>query len=181
MTLKVATNKRCTFCRLCYRRIPARANLPGLNEVFARLESPSIIGGNTARANAGRFSYWAAQPAEILVNAHKGVRPRAGGRESRHPRKRLPHRVGHSPLNIAVRGLCRRTARKHNQQSASERCCKRVSHDALLPVHPSRAPVFGHPSPRKKAAVSSTANRMRRACPSFSLNMRLDSQFDNRK
>ena len=66
MTLKVATNKRCTFCRLCYRRIPARANLPGLNEVFARLESPSIIGGNTARANAGRFSYWAAQPAEIF-------------------------------------------------------------------------------------------------------------------
>ena len=66
MTLKVATNKRCTFCRLYYRRVPARANLPGLSEMFARLESPSIIGGNTARANAGRFSYWAAQPAEIF-------------------------------------------------------------------------------------------------------------------
>lgn len=48
------------------RRIPARANLPGLSEVFARLESASIIGGNAARAEAGRFSYWAAQPAEIF-------------------------------------------------------------------------------------------------------------------
>jgi para-aminobenzoate synthetase component 1 len=40
--------------------------LPGLNEVFAGLKSPSIIGGNAARADAGRFSYWAAQPKEIL-------------------------------------------------------------------------------------------------------------------
>jgi para-aminobenzoate synthetase component 1 len=40
--------------------------LPGLSEVFSRLESASIIGGNTARADAGRFSYWAAQPIEIL-------------------------------------------------------------------------------------------------------------------
>ncbi|MHC4440534.1 MAG: hypothetical protein ACYS3S_24565, partial [Planctomycetota bacterium] len=27
---------------------------------------PSIIGGNAARTDAGRFSYWAAQPKEIL-------------------------------------------------------------------------------------------------------------------
>jgi len=30
------------------------------------LESSSIIGGNAARTDAGRFSYWAAQPKEIL-------------------------------------------------------------------------------------------------------------------
>jgi para-aminobenzoate synthetase component 1 len=30
------------------------------------LESASILGGNSARADAGRFSYWAAQPKEIL-------------------------------------------------------------------------------------------------------------------
>jgi para-aminobenzoate synthetase component 1 len=40
--------------------------LSGLSEVFAGLKSPSIIGGNAAREDAGRFSYWAAQPKEIL-------------------------------------------------------------------------------------------------------------------
>jgi para-aminobenzoate synthetase component 1 len=66
MTWPVATSDRCVLCRLHCRRIPAPANLPGLSEVFARLESPSILGGNPARADAGRFSYWAAQPTEIL-------------------------------------------------------------------------------------------------------------------
>jgi para-aminobenzoate synthetase component 1 len=46
--------------------ILAPANLPGLSEVFSRLESVSIIGGNAARSDAGRFSYWAAQPTEIF-------------------------------------------------------------------------------------------------------------------
>jgi para-aminobenzoate synthetase component 1 len=41
-------------------------NLPGLSEAFTRLESPSILGGNAARAQAGRFSYWAAEPKEIF-------------------------------------------------------------------------------------------------------------------
>ena len=48
------------------REIRAAANLPGLCEVFARLASASILGGNPARADAGRFSYFAAQPKEIL-------------------------------------------------------------------------------------------------------------------
>ncbi|OHB84266.1 MAG: hypothetical protein A2Z38_06320, partial [Planctomycetes bacterium RBG_19FT_COMBO_48_8] len=52
--------------RLRCREIRASANLPGLCEVFARLESAAILGGNSARANAGRFSYFAAQPKEIL-------------------------------------------------------------------------------------------------------------------
>ena len=61
-----ATNGRRIVCRLRCREIRASANLPGLCEVFARLESASILGGNPARADAGRFSYWAAQPKEIL-------------------------------------------------------------------------------------------------------------------
>jgi para-aminobenzoate synthetase component 1 len=40
--------------------------LPAISEVFAGLKLPSIIGGNAARADAGRFSYWAAQPKEIV-------------------------------------------------------------------------------------------------------------------
>ena len=62
----VATNNRRIVCRLHCRNVRAPAHLPGLSEVFAGLKSPSIIGGNAARADAGRFSYWAAQPKEIL-------------------------------------------------------------------------------------------------------------------
>jgi len=61
-----AAESRGVFCRLHHRNLRASVRLPCLSEVFAGLESASIIGGNTARANAGRFSYWAAQPEEIL-------------------------------------------------------------------------------------------------------------------
>ncbi len=61
-----ATNGRRIVCRLRCREIRASANLPGLCEVFAQLESASILGGNPARADAGRFSYFAAQPKEIF-------------------------------------------------------------------------------------------------------------------
>ena len=60
------TDNRCIVCRLHFRNVCASVHLPGLSELFAGLKSPSIIGGNAARANAGRFSYWAAQPKEIL-------------------------------------------------------------------------------------------------------------------
>ena len=53
-------------CRLHCRRIGACADLPAVSEVFSRLESASILGGNAARADAGRFSYWAAEPREIF-------------------------------------------------------------------------------------------------------------------
>ncbi len=49
-----------------HRRIRISADLPALSEVFSRLESASILGGNTARADAGRFSYWAAEPREVF-------------------------------------------------------------------------------------------------------------------
>jgi len=66
MAAATPTDNRRIGCRLHYRNVCASANLPGLSEVFAGLKSASIIGGNAARADAGRFSYWAAQPKEIL-------------------------------------------------------------------------------------------------------------------
>jgi len=54
------------LCRLHYKKIRASANLAGLNETFARLESASILGGNIARKDADRFSYWAASPKDIF-------------------------------------------------------------------------------------------------------------------
>ena len=67
MTRIIAANHRCILCRLHCRRIPGPANLPGLSEIFVRLESASILGGNVAKANAGRFSYWAAEPKEVFT------------------------------------------------------------------------------------------------------------------
>jgi para-aminobenzoate synthetase component 1 len=61
-----ASDVRRVVCRLHYRSLRTWVNLPGLSEVFSRLESASIIGGNASRADAGRFSYWAAQPIEIF-------------------------------------------------------------------------------------------------------------------
>jgi para-aminobenzoate synthetase component 1 len=61
-----ASDGRRIVCRLHYRSLSTSANLPGLSEVFSRLESASIIGGNASRVDAGRFSYWAAQPVEIF-------------------------------------------------------------------------------------------------------------------
>jgi para-aminobenzoate synthetase component 1 len=61
-----ASDIRRVVCRLHYRNLRTSINLPGLTEVFSRLESASIIGGNASRAEAGRFSYWTAQPKEIL-------------------------------------------------------------------------------------------------------------------
>ncbi len=67
MTRIVTANGHCILCRLHCRRISAPVNLPGLSEKFSRLESPSILGGNGAKAKAGRFSYWAAEPKEVFT------------------------------------------------------------------------------------------------------------------
>ena len=75
MTLTVAANNRCILCRPHSRKVVAPANLPGLTEVFARLKSPSILGGNAARADAGRFSYWAAEPREVFTFAAAQTSP----------------------------------------------------------------------------------------------------------
>ena len=66
MKTTIVANDRCLHCRLCCRKIPEPVNLHGLNKVFAQLKSPSILGGNSARTDAGRFSYWAAEPREIF-------------------------------------------------------------------------------------------------------------------
>ena len=60
------TNNRYVVCRLHCRNVRASVHLSGLSEIFAGLKSASINGGNPARADAGRFSYWAAHPIEIF-------------------------------------------------------------------------------------------------------------------
>jgi para-aminobenzoate synthetase component 1 len=62
----VAVADKSILCKLHYKKIRASVSLPGLSEVFSRLKSPSILGGNAAKADAGRFSYWAAEPKEVF-------------------------------------------------------------------------------------------------------------------
>ncbi|MBW8039494.1 MAG: anthranilate synthase component I family protein [Planctomycetes bacterium] len=62
----VAAADKCILCRLHYKKFHSSINLPALNEVFAGLKYPSIIGGNSAKKDADRFSYWAARPKEVF-------------------------------------------------------------------------------------------------------------------
>ncbi|MFB0554033.1 MAG: anthranilate synthase component I family protein [Phycisphaerae bacterium] len=54
------------LCKLHSKKIRASIDLPALSEIFAGLKSASILGGNPAKADADRFSCWAAGPKEIF-------------------------------------------------------------------------------------------------------------------
>jgi len=62
----IAANEKRILCKLHRRKIHTSIDLPALSEIFARLESPSILGGNGAKKNADRFSCWCACPKEVF-------------------------------------------------------------------------------------------------------------------
>jgi len=62
----VAAENRRIACKLYYKEVRAAVDLPALSEVFAGLKGASIIGGNEAKKNADRFSYWAGEPRDIF-------------------------------------------------------------------------------------------------------------------
>jgi len=62
----VAKTDNLILCKLHSKKIRASIDLPALSEMFSRLKSPSILGGNAAKADADRFSYWAAEPKEVF-------------------------------------------------------------------------------------------------------------------
>ena len=62
----VAKSSEQVACRLHHRKIRAAIDLPALSEIFGGLKATSILGGNKAGSDAGRFSYWAAQPRRVL-------------------------------------------------------------------------------------------------------------------
>ncbi len=65
-TQTIAAKDKTIACIPHLRKISKPINLPALNKVFAGLESPSILGGNDAKAGGDRYSYWAAGPKEIF-------------------------------------------------------------------------------------------------------------------
>jgi len=53
-------------CKLHYKKVCAAIDLPALSQIFASRKSASILGGNTSKKDADRFSYWAAEPKELF-------------------------------------------------------------------------------------------------------------------
>ena len=62
----VAAHKKSRRCNLHCRTIRAPVSPGALTEVFAGLKHTSIIGGNAAKKDADRFSYWAAEPKDVF-------------------------------------------------------------------------------------------------------------------
>jgi len=62
----VACKTKSITCKLHYKKISALINLPALSETFAGLKSAAILGGNSSKKDADRFSYWAAEPKEVF-------------------------------------------------------------------------------------------------------------------
>jgi len=61
----VDTNKH-IFCKLHYKKVCAPINLPALSQIYSGLNSVSILGANSSKKNADRFSYFAAEPKEVF-------------------------------------------------------------------------------------------------------------------
>jgi para-aminobenzoate synthetase component 1 len=62
----VAKTDKLILCKPHCKEIRTSIDLPALSERFANLKSASILGGNPAKADADRFSYWASEPKEIF-------------------------------------------------------------------------------------------------------------------
>ena len=66
MSGRVAVDERRVVCRVHHRKVRSNTSLASLSEMFSTRSSPSILGGNPAKAEADGFSYWAAEPQEIF-------------------------------------------------------------------------------------------------------------------
>lgn len=53
-------------CKVHCRKVDGQADLSALNELFAEMPNPAILGANTAKLDGDGFSYWAAEPLEIF-------------------------------------------------------------------------------------------------------------------
>jgi para-aminobenzoate synthetase component 1 len=62
----VAKTDKYIPCKLHYKKACISADLPALSELFTGRKLPSILGGNTAKAEADGFSYWAAEPKDVF-------------------------------------------------------------------------------------------------------------------
>jgi para-aminobenzoate synthetase component 1 len=66
ITAIIPEKNKSIACKLYYKKIYTSINLSAVSKLFARLKSSSILGGNPAKKDADRFSYWAAEPKEVF-------------------------------------------------------------------------------------------------------------------
>ncbi|MHC4556211.1 MAG: anthranilate synthase component I family protein [Planctomycetota bacterium] len=66
MAKTIASIDQSILCKLHYKKVRTSLDLAALSERFGRLESASILGGNTAKSDSDKFSYWAAEPKEVF-------------------------------------------------------------------------------------------------------------------
>ena len=62
----IAEKYESIVCRVHHKKVIGPIDMPSLSIVFSQLESPSVLGGNSAKKDADKFSYWAACPKEIF-------------------------------------------------------------------------------------------------------------------
>ncbi len=67
MTTALVTRQETPIlCRVHYKKICTSINPYSLSEIFAGLKFASILGGNSSKTEADRFSYWTAEPKEVF-------------------------------------------------------------------------------------------------------------------
>ncbi len=62
----VAKTESPILCKLHYRKICTSIDIHALSEVFASFKSSSILGANSSKVDADRFSYWATEPKDVF-------------------------------------------------------------------------------------------------------------------
>jgi len=67
VTLTTFTSRQSVKCTVHHKKITSSVKLESLSELFSDFHSVSILGGNAAKSQADRFSYWAAEPREVFV------------------------------------------------------------------------------------------------------------------
>jgi para-aminobenzoate synthetase component 1 len=84
-------------CRPHFRKARVAVSLPAVSEVFAGLNGVSIVGGNPAKKDAGRFSYWAARPIDVF-EFKSGDRNPFGGLQRALDKYRLANTVSENAI-----------------------------------------------------------------------------------
>jgi para-aminobenzoate synthetase component I len=65
-TSTIAGKTRSMICKLHFREINIPVKMSALSLLFSSRKFSSILGGNPSVTNAGRFSYWAAEPKDMF-------------------------------------------------------------------------------------------------------------------
>jgi para-aminobenzoate synthetase component 1 len=72
---KTITKTETYVCRLNYKKVDVDVSLDALSELFSKLDAPSILGGNVAKKENDKFSYWTEHPKETFTFNMEQTKP----------------------------------------------------------------------------------------------------------